>query len=369
MAARNKIIETDDATDPHIETSDVEDASTATYLQCDRAAWIGGPVGVNEDNRAGLHIAMVGYGQTASIHSRLLAGEGHHLDWLIGRLPERTRAFAEANIYRRYSTLLDDALTDPGVDAVVLCTPSPMHAEQTAACLEAGKHVLVEIPLAMSYGDGLKLAELARSQNLTLMVAHGHRYQAAMRQARDRVISGRLTLHSVTARYLLLRRDNVGSSGYVRSWTDNLLWHHGQHAIDLVLWLLGVERPGQVEVVSLAATRDPGLGIPLDISVSLRTRRDQIATIALSYNSHVRVYDYVLAGEEDTLVIDNGTLRDSMQVLHRPTGERPDPSWLIQERDFAAAVRERRPAAVSADSVLPALEVLQLAEDAYLAPT
>jgi 2-hydroxy-4-carboxymuconate semialdehyde hemiacetal dehydrogenase len=313
----------------------------------------------------GLRLAVVGYGQTAGIHSRLLRSEGHQLDWVIGRRADPTRKFAEAHQYRRHSTRLEDALADPAVDAVVLCTPSQAHAEQAAACLEAGKHLLVEIPLAMSYPDGLRLADLARRQNLTLMVAHGHRYQAAMRYAREQVTSGRLALHSITARYLLSRRDNVGSSGYVRSWTDNLLWHHGQHAVDLVLWLLGVEQPGHVEVTSLTAL--PGrLGIPMDISISLRTRQDQLATIALSYHSQQSVYDYVLIGEEETLIIDNGTLRDGARVLHRPDpAERPDPSWLIQEREFAAAIRAGRPAAISADSVLPALEVLQQVQDGY----
>ncbi|WP_158674578.1 Gfo/Idh/MocA family protein [Streptomyces hoynatensis] len=314
-----------------------------------------------------LGIAVVGYGQTAGIHTRLLGGEGHRLAWLIGRLPERAAAFAAKHGFARHSTHLRHALQDPAVDAVVLCTPSPQHAEQAAACLAAGKHVLVEIPLAMSHAEGARLARTARDLGLTLMVAHGHRYQPALRTVRERVARGELTPHSITARYLLLRRENVGSGGYVRSWTDNLLWHHGQHSTDMVLWLLGVEEPGQVEVTAVHALPDRRLGIPMDISLTLKTRRDQLGIVSMSYHSRVPVYDYVLVCEEDTLVIENGVLRDRDGVLYDP---RQDPtenrdSWLLQDREFAAAVRERRPPAISAESVLPALDALQRAQDAY----
>ncbi|HVG97452.1 MAG TPA: Gfo/Idh/MocA family oxidoreductase [Chloroflexota bacterium] len=315
----------------------------------------------------GLHVAVVGYGQIARSHTRILAGEGHHLDWLIGRVPERTAAFAAEHGYARHGTSLEEALRDPAVEAVVLCTPSEQHAAQTAACLAAGKHVLVEIPLAMSYIEGRGLAETARRKGLTLMVAHTHRYGGAVRRARERIESGQLTLLSATARYMFLRRENVGASGYVRSWTDNLLWHHGQHATDLVLWLLGVDAPGQVEVNALLAPPDAHLGIPLDLSLVMRTAKGQIGTVAMSYNSHVSVYDYVLVGAEDTLLIEQGVLRNRDGVLYDPRSDESDErnSGVLQDREFVAAVRAGRPTAIDASAVLPALEVLQRAQDAY----
>jgi 2-hydroxy-4-carboxymuconate semialdehyde hemiacetal dehydrogenase len=317
----------------------------------------------------GLHVAVVGYGQIARSHTRILSAEGHHLDWLIGRVPERTAAFAAEHGYARHGTSLEEALRDPAVEAVVLCTPSEQHAAQTAACLAAGKHVLVEIPLAMSYIEGRGLAETARRKGLTLMVAHTHRYGGAVRRAKERIASGQLTLLSVTARYMFLRRENVGASGYVRSWTDNLLWHHGQHATDMVLWLLGVDAPGQVEVSSALAPPDAGLGIPLDLSLVLRTARGQIGTVAMSYNSHVSLYDYVLVGVEDTLLIEQGVLRNREGVLYDPRQDGSDErnSGLLQDREFVAAVREGRPPAIDAGAVLPALEVLQRAQDASVA--
>jgi 2-hydroxy-4-carboxymuconate semialdehyde hemiacetal dehydrogenase len=314
-----------------------------------------------------LNLAIVGYGQIARSHTRIFKGEGHRLRWLVGRLADRTTAFAHEHGFEHHATNLEQALADAGVDAVVLCTPSEQHAAQAAACLAAGKHVLVEIPLAMSFTEGRGLAEAARRKGLTLMVAHTHRYYPAMRRAHELVTSGQVALHSVVARYMFLRRENVGASGYVRSWTDNLLWHHGQHATDTCLWLLGVDAPGEVDVVATVALPDRQLGIPLDLSIVVRTRRDQVATVVMSYNSHLSLYDYVLVGREDTLLIADGTLRNREGTLYDPKHEVAEArsGGLLQNREFVAAIRERRQPAISADAVLPALEVLQRVQDAY----
>ncbi len=316
-----------------------------------------------------LRLAVVGYGAIADLHTRIMAREGHRLAWLVGRVPERTAAFAGKYGFARHTTDLTQALHDPDVDAVILCTPNEQHAPQAAACLAAGKHVLVEIPLAMSYAEGRALAETARRENLTLMVAHTHRFQGAMRQVREAVVDGRLHPHSLTARYFLIRRDDVGSSGYVRSWTDSLLWHHGQHSTDMALWLLGIDEPGQVtEVTPVFSRPDPVQHSPLDITLVLRTVSDQLATIALSYNSFLNVYDYVVVGHEETLAIEAGVLRDVHGIRYGNSHERAVPEHLsrvLQNREFVDAVRAARPASISADSVLPALEVLQKAQDAY----
>jgi len=310
---------------------------------------------------------MVGYGQVARLHTEILAREGHRLECLVGRLPDRSAAFALEHGFVHHSTDLARALEDPAVDAVVLCTPNALHAAQASAALEAGKHVLAEIPLAMSYDEGRGLAELARRTGRTLMVAHTHRFHAAMRWVHERVVDGEMSFENVVARYMLLRRENVGSSGYVRSWTDNLLWHHGQHATDIALWLLGIDDPGQVDVTAMFAEPDPRSGAVLDLSLLLRTRHQQIATVAMSYSSEVtQIYDFILTGRAATLVIENGMLRTRERVLYNPATDPTDAadSRLLQDREFAAAVREGRPPAVSADSVLPALEVMQKAQDA-----
>jgi 2-hydroxy-4-carboxymuconate semialdehyde hemiacetal dehydrogenase len=227
--------------------------------------------------------------------------------------------------------------------------------------------VLVEIPLAMTYAEGQRLADLARQAGRTVMVAHTHRYYPAMQRAKALLDGGALTLHSIVARYMFFRRENIGASGYVRSWTDNLLWHHGQHAVDMCLWLLGIDQPGQIEVTSMLALPDRRLDIPFDLTLVMRTPRDQLATVTMSYNCAISTYDYLLMGEQDTLLIDHGALRNREGVLYDPKQDQSGSrnGALLQNREFVAALREGRQPEVSADAVLPALDALQQAQDAY----
>ena len=193
-----------------------------------------------------------------------------------------------------------------------------------------------------------------------------------MRRAQELIGAGRLALHSVVARYMFLRRENVGASGYVRSWTDNLLWHHGQHATDTVLWFLGVDQPGQTEVSAVLAPPDPHLGIPLDLSCSCAPRAQpaagqaRLGTVAMSYNSHVSLYDYVLIGRRTPWSSSRGCCAAPGGGTVRPQGGRGRGA---RQRAPAGpgvlrAIREGRPGD-QRRSVLPALEVLQQAQDAY----
>jgi 2-hydroxy-4-carboxymuconate semialdehyde hemiacetal dehydrogenase len=319
------------------------------------------------DEEPRMNICIVGYGMTGQSHARIFKQEGHRLHTAVGRLPDRTEAFARQWGFQRHTTDLQAALADPEIEAVVLCTPSEQHAAQTELALRAGKHVLCEIPLAMSFEEGRRLAQLARRQGRVLMVAHTHRYYPAMRRAHEIIAGGAVELHNIIARYVFLRRENVGASGYRRSWTDNLLWHHGCHAVDMVLWMFGITEPGQVEVTAHVALPDQKMGIPMDLSVLIRTPRDQLASVNMSYNSHLSLYDYLLIGREDTFLITENRLHHRHGILYDPavhtTEERN--GALLQDREFVNAIREQRPPAISAESVLPALEVLQRVQDAY----
>jgi len=313
---------------------------------------------------ASLTLAVVGYGMTALSHSRAFGTDGHHLRWLIGRVPERTEAFSREHGYDRHSTSLDDALGDPAVDAIILCTPSEQHEGQAIACLEAGKHVLIEIPVAMSLPGARRVADRARSSGRVAMVAHTHRYHPGIRFAKAEIDAGTLTPHSITSRYMFLRRQNVGASGYRRSWTDNLLWHHGCHAVDTALWLVGATT-GAVETTSIVALPDANLGAPLDLALVLRTATDRLVSVSMSYNSHLSRYDYVVVGNEDTLEIRDGVLRERHASGPIEPVRDSGPSPVVrQDREFVDAIRRGRRAAISPDDVLPAMEALQAAQDA-----
>jgi 2-hydroxy-4-carboxymuconate semialdehyde hemiacetal dehydrogenase len=314
-----------------------------------------------------MRLCVVGYGMMGQAHARAFRQLGEELYVAVGRVPERTAAYAQEWGYARHTTDLAAALADPAVEAVVLCTPSGQHAEQTRQALLADKHVLVEIPLAMSFREGQELAALAQERGRTVLVGHTQRYYPAQRRAKEMVERGELTPHNCIARYVFMRHENVGATGYRRSWTDNLLWHHGCHAVDMALWLLGVQQAGEVEVTSLVALPDQQMGIPMDLSVLVRTTRDQLGSVDMSYNAHISLNDYLLIGREDTLLMTRGTLRGKQGVLYDPATDaagRPN-GVLDQDREFVAAVREQRPSAIDPEAVLPALDVLQRVQDAW----
>lgn len=312
-----------------------------------------------------MQAAIIGYGTTANSHAQMLRQEGLGLESVVGRLPEQTEEFARRHGFLHWTTDLTAALARPELDVVVICSPSAVHAEQTEQALLAGKHVLVEIPLAMNYSDAERLTRLAEQRGLTLMVAHTHRYGPAIREVQRRITSGELTVRNIICRYVFLRRENVDWSGRRRSWTDNLLWHHGCHATDMCLWLLGETVPGNVTVTAHVAQPDLTMGIPMDLSILLRTQGDSLASVNMSYNSHLSRYDYLIIGNETTLLVSEGKLVGKEGVLfnpaHVPAGDSPQ---LLQDREFLAAIREHRPPAISGASVLPAmwaLEQVQLA--------
>ncbi|MDQ6602539.1 MAG: Gfo/Idh/MocA family oxidoreductase [Chloroflexota bacterium] len=299
-----------------------------------------------------MNLCMVGYGTIAKAHTRAFRDEGVTLDTVVGRLPERGAAFASEQGYAHSTTNLAEALARSEIDLVAICSPSEAHAAQAEQALMADKHVLVEIPLAMTYTEGRLLAGLARERGKTLMVCHTHRYRSPMQEAKRRIARGELTLHNIVSRYVFFRRENRDLTGKARSWTDNLLWHHGNHATDLCLWLLGVTDVAGLSVTSQIALPDQKMSSFLDLTLLVRTPLDQLVSVNMSYNSHVSLCDYLLIGREESLVL---------------PGQGPDTvnGVAAQDHDFLAAVRDGSEPAISAESVLPALWVLQQAQDQY----
>jgi 2-hydroxy-4-carboxymuconate semialdehyde hemiacetal dehydrogenase len=243
-----------------------------------------------------------------------------------------------------------------------------LHAEQTERCLRAGKHVLCEIPLALSLAETERLTALADEVDRRLMVCHTQRFQPALIEARRLIAAGEVHPHAVVSRYMFGRRENVNWRGRRRSWTDNLLWHHGCHAVDAALWLLGVADRGEtVDTVAQIALPGADLDIPMDLSLLMRSARDQLVTVAMSYHTRVPVHDYLLIGEERTLLYVEGCLRDGERLLvEAPPTDAGDPDAPIarQDAEFFAAVHEGREPAVSGRSVRPAMAALQTVQDA-----
>lgn len=309
-----------------------------------------------------MNLCIVGYGSIAEVHRRSFARiPGVAIEAVVGRLLEPTQAFAEKCGASLATVDLAEALSRDDIDAVVVTSPSAKHAVQTQAALEAGKHVLVEIPLALSLQECELLTVLAEQSGLTLMVAHTMRFWPTLAAARQRIAEGELHAHSVFIHYGFLRRENVNWQGRRRSWTDNLLWHHGCHAVDTALWLLGESAE---EVSGYMGPPHKELGIPLDLAVSLRTPRQQVVSCALSYNTMRPLLELLVIGEETTLRVWDGRLVDPNDQIIAAGGENEEASAVyLQDIEFITALRQEREPTVSGEAVLPTMRALQAVQD------
>jgi 2-hydroxy-4-carboxymuconate semialdehyde hemiacetal dehydrogenase len=275
--------------------------------------------------------------------------------------------FAKEFGFGKHTDDFDRALAAPEIDAFVIASPSPLHYAHAKKSLEAGKDVLVEIPLAMRYSEGAELVELARQRNLKLMVCHSQRFNPSLAATRRRVQEGSLRVHHLLIHFGAMRRGNVGWLGKKRDWLDNILWHTSCHFVDCSMWLLGANR---VQVAAQVGPPDPELGIPMDIDLILRTPAAELISISISYNSHLGFHQYLVIGEQDSFLLDSGRLIG-------PEGVRDDPAtrgvdfmrvgWEAQDREFLAALHEDRQPAVAGVDVLPALAVLQQVQDSFMA--
>jgi 2-hydroxy-4-carboxymuconate semialdehyde hemiacetal dehydrogenase len=312
---------------------------------------------------ASFRLAYIGYGSIAAAHAaafrRLPDVEPV---WVVGRNPDATAAFVREWGFPRWTLNLDEALhsTEAPVDGVVITSPSDMHAAQAEACLRAGKHVLAEIPLATNLADAARVAAIARETGLRVQVAHTQRYYPALMELRRRLTEGELTPHHLVCRWFFLRRDNVNWMGRRRTWTDNLLWHHGCHVVDAALWLLGGDTPPEAENVRAQfGPPHPTLGIPLDLDVQFRVG-ETLVTVAMSYNSAWPRHEYFVIGEEGSVEFRDGKLWGPEGALFLPEGE--DSSIQGQNAEWLDAIRTGREPAVNPDAVLPAMRALHAAE-------
>lgn len=308
-----------------------------------------------------MNVAIVGHGMTGAWHARALSGTGATLHTLVGRRPEPTREFAEEHGFRGWTTDVTAMLGDPEVDAVVLASPSETHAPVARRALAAGKHCLVEIPLAMDLAAAESLVALAEAAGLRLGVVHPLRARAELLALRARIDAGDERVFEVAGRFLIHRVENVGASGYRRSWTDNLLWHHLCHLVDAGLWIAG---PGWRSLAAVMAPPDALTGIPMEAALLLETGDGRPLVCHGSYHGHDRVFDLLVVTDRDSYRLDvfSDTITSGSGTA-AIAGEEENCAQLT--RDFVLAVRERRAPWVDARAVLPAIRALQAAQDAW----
>ena len=309
------------------------------------------------DRDSTVRLCFVGYGSIAQAHARAFRRlPDVEPAWVVGRDPHGTEEFAREWSFPYWTLDLDEALA-ADVDGVVITSPSDLHAAQAIASLKAGKHVLVEIPVATTLPEAEEVAAVARDTGLRVQVAHTQRYYPALRELRRRIAGGVLRPHHLDCRWFFLRRENVNWTGRRRSWTDNLLWHHGCHVVDAALWLLDTE-PGRVQ--AQFGPPHPELRIPLDLDLQFKAG-ETLVSIAMSYNSPWPRHEYFVIGEEAGVEFRDRKLWGPDGVVFTPEGE--DDSILRQDQEWLSAIREGRAPEVEPAAVLPAMRLLQQAQD------
>lgn len=277
---------------------------------------------------------------------------------LIGRDLEKTKQTAALYGIGHVTTDLNAALALREVDAVILCTPTQMHAEQSLACLKAGKHVQVEIPLADSLQAAQQVVALQKATGLVAMCGHTRRFNPSHQFVHQKIKAGQFNLQQLDVQTYFFRRSNMNALGQARSWTDHLLWHHAAHTIDLFAYQCGSPI---VKANALQGPIHPTLGIAMDMSIQLKAANGAICSLSLSFNNdgplgtffryigdsatYVARYDDLFNGKEEK--IDVSQVAVSMNGIE------------LQDREFFAAIRESREPNSSVASVLPCYAVLQ----------
>ena len=201
---------------------------------------------------------------------------------LVGRELAKTKEVADKYGIAHVSTDLADSLAIKEVDAVILCTPTQMHAEQSLACLRAGKHVQVEIPLCDVLADGEQVVAAARASGKVAMCGHTRRFNPSHQWVRRRIEAGEFNIQQMDVQTYFFRRTNMNALGQPRSWTDHLLWHHAAHTVDLFAY------QAQSPIVKANAVQGPlhpALGIAMDMSIQLKAANGAICTLSLSFNN------------------------------------------------------------------------------------
>ena len=280
---------------------------------------------------------------------------------LIGRRLEPTQEVAAKYGIKHVSTELADALALKEVDAVILCTPTQMHASQSLQCLQAGKHVQVEIPLCDVLKDGQQVVELQKSTGLVAMCGHTRRFNPSHQWVHHKVKAGEFNIQQMDVQTYFFRRTNMNALGQARSWTDHLLWHHAAHTVDLFAYQCGSP---VVKANAIQGPIHPSLGIAMDMSIQLKAANGTICTLSLSFNNdgplgtffryigdsgtYIARYDDLFNGKEEK--IDVSQVDVSMNGIE------------LQDREFFAAIREGREPNASVASVLPCYQVLHQLE-------
>jgi 2-hydroxy-4-carboxymuconate semialdehyde hemiacetal dehydrogenase len=283
--------------------------------------------------------------------------DGVEVASIVGRQIAPTQEVAKKYGIAHATTQLSEALASADVNAVILCTPTQLHAQQAIQCMKAGKHVQVEIPVADSWKDAESVEQLQKLTGLVCMVGHTRRFNPSHQWLHKRIAAGELKVQQMDVQTCFFRRTNMNALGQPRSWTDHLLWHHAAHTVDLFRYQTGSEI---VVANAIQGPKHPQLGIAMDMSVQLKAESGAICTLSLSFNNDGPL------GTFYRYICDNGTYIARYDDLVDGKDKAIDVSKVdvsmngieLQDREFVAAIRERREPNSSITQVLPCYRTL-----------
>ena len=280
---------------------------------------------------------------------------------LTGGNQEATKEVAQKFGIAHYTGDLAESLKQPGLDAMILATPTQMHASQAIQCLKAGKHVQVEIPLADSLKDAEAVMKAQQETGLIAMCGHTRRFNPSHQWVRKKIAAGELKVQQMDVQTYFFRRTNMNALGKPRSWTDHLLWHHAAHTVDLFQYQTGQEA---TVARGVQGPIHPDLKIAMDMSIQLKVASGAVCTLSLSFNNDGPL------GTFFRYICDNGTYLCRYDDLFNGKNEQIDVSKVdvsmngieLQDREFFAAIKEGREPNGSVAQVLPAYRTLDRIE-------
>jgi 2-hydroxy-4-carboxymuconate semialdehyde hemiacetal dehydrogenase len=276
---------------------------------------------------------------------------------LVSRDPAATAEVAKKWKIRHCTTDLAVALAQPGVDAALLCSPTQLHVQQALQCLAAGKHVMIEIPIADSLGGAEAIVKAQQLSGLTAMGGHTRRFNPSHQWIRRRIVAGELKVLQMDVQTYFFRRTNMNALGQPRSWTDHLLWHHACHTVDLFQYQTGQQAS---KCYALQGPLHPTLGIAMDMSIGLAVPSGAICTLSLSFNNDGPF------GTFFRYICDHGTYICRYDDLFDGNNSPIDVSKVdvsmngveLQDREFFSAIRQQREPNASVAQCLPAMQTL-----------
>ena len=313
-----------------------------------------------------MRICVAGaYGAFGTKHLDALSEiDGVTVTAVMGPTQSKIDALAAERCIGFASTSLEACIARDDVDAVVLATPTQMHADQSIACMKAGKPVLIEIPMADSLEDSQRICEVQKETGTLAMAGQVRRFNPSHQWIRNKIDAGELKVQQMDVQTFFFRRSNMNAKGEPRSWTDHLLWHHACHTVDLFQYQTGEVAS---ECFGLHGPKHPDLGIAMDMSIGMKTPSGAICTLSLSFNN---------AGPLGTFfryICDNGTYLARYDDLFDGRENQIDLSDVavsnngieLIDREFIAAIKEGREPNGSVHDTLDAMRTLDRIEKSF----